>query len=399
VEGELQTRAGQDERALCYFVLGEGHRALGNHRQALDQLEAAWAAGERGPSIETALGAALGAAYEHELEQVEQTVQSSARDGRIRAIEVRYRDPALAHLRAALATSSGSSGSSAYLEAVIAFHEHRFADAIASAHTAFAAAPTLYEAGVLEANATNEAGRQLQAAGQTGDATTKFAAARRTFERVLEIARSDDEVWLGYAEMLLAQALSVATGSDLPIDLQQRAIAALHNVQQINPDNAEACLQEAHIYLAQGNVEVIWHRDPRPYLEKGLALADTARTRGAAPDDVDSYACVAHWERAVYLGSHGIEPRAAFTSALEACIRAADAHPDADRHGTLGIVYFALAAYEGEHGTDPMPSFRLGEQHLRAAIELNDDAGLHFGLARLWTKVAQYQAVHGEDPE
>src|SRR5262249_43249185 len=103
VEHQLQTPAGQDEVALINFVLGEGYRALGDAERALALLEAAWAAGERGPHMDAALGDALGVAYESRLTQIEHMVQSSRRDAEIRSIEARYRDPAMVHLRAALA--------------------------------------------------------------------------------------------------------------------------------------------------------------------------------------------------------------------------------------------------------------------------------------------------------
>ena len=63
------------------------------------------------------------------LERVEQTARPPHREAELRAIEARYRDPAMVHLRAALAAKHGSP---AYLEALISFHEHRFADCAAS---------------------------------------------------------------------------------------------------------------------------------------------------------------------------------------------------------------------------------------------------------------------------
>ena len=58
------------------------------------------AAAER---IDAALGDALGASYWDELKQIESTVPAGERAVQTRAIEQRYREPALAHLHAALA--------------------------------------------------------------------------------------------------------------------------------------------------------------------------------------------------------------------------------------------------------------------------------------------------------
>jgi tetratricopeptide (TPR) repeat protein len=301
----------------------------------------------------------------------------------------------MAHLRRALAARAGSP---AYLEALISFHQHRFAEASQRAHAAFVESPMLYEAGALEARAHSEAGRQLLAADKLGEATAEFATARRTFQRVLEIGRSDDEAWLAYGEMVFVQANALAHGELVP-DLKQEAVTALHNVQRINPENGKAFLREAQIELAQGNSDLVWYRDPGGYVDKALALAKDARAHDADPAEVDAHVCVAYWERAAYQGTHGVDPHAAFEQAIAACERAAAARPDADNHANLGVLYTTLASYEGEHGNDPEHLFERAERNLRTAIGIDDDAGTHYNLAWLWTRVAQYQESHGQSPQ
>jgi tetratricopeptide (TPR) repeat protein len=394
VERQRQTPAGQNENALVDFVLGEGYRALGDHERALGLLEAAWAGGERGPQIDAALGDALGATYEKRLSQIEQTVQSTHREAQIRELEERYREPAMTHLRAALAARASSP---AYLEALISFHQHRFAEAARTAHSAFAESPTFYEAGMLEAKSHSELAQELLAAGRSSEANAEFAVARRIFERVLEIARSDDEAWLSYSDMILAQANAVADG-DLPAELRQQVLNALGNVRQINPENWEPLLREAEIYEKEANYAIIGGRDPSIHVDKVLALANEARALGADADLVDGNVCLAHWELAVYQGAHGIDPHVAFSRAVTACERAAAVKPDANKYISLGVVYLSLASYEGEHGRDPMHTFELAERNFRMALGINNDALTHYSLGRLWTKVAGYQGGHGRNP-
>ena len=396
VEHRLNTPVGQDEIALGTFVLGEAHRALGDHERALGLLEAAWAGGERGPEIDAALGHALGAAYESRLDQIEQTVQSADREVQIRALEQRYRDPAMSHMEAALAARVGSP---AYLEALIAFHAHRFAEASQRAQAAFGESPTFYEAGMLAARARSEAGRQRLTAGKDDEAIAEFLAARQIFERVLEIARSDDEAWLADAEMLSAQATALARDGELPPDLQAAALTALHNVQRINPENWKAFVQEAQIELGLGNIDLIWDRDPGQHVDRALGLTSEARAHDPDASEVDVQACVAHWQRAMYQATRGIDPHAAFTRALAACQSAATAKPDADKYASLGAIYLTLASYDGEHGRDPTRNFELGEHNLTASLAIENHPLTHYNLARLWTRLAQYQAGHGANPE
>jgi tetratricopeptide (TPR) repeat protein len=393
VERQQQTSAGRDETGVIAFVLGEGHRALGEQDPALVLLEQAWAAGERGPQIDAALGDVLGASYQNQLGKLESTVPSSERAAQIRGIEQRYRDPAMAHLRAALAARASSPE---YLEALIAFHEHRLADAIRGASAAWAEAPTLYEAGMLEARAHHEAGHALVTAGRGDAARDEFAVARRIFERVLESARSDDDAWLRYGEMVYDQAHDLGK-EDLPPDLRQQAIDALRTVRQINPDRWDAILSEIQIYEHEANLAIVSYRDPRPYVERVLAAAEEARAHGAAAARVDRIVCLAYWERAVH-DSHRGNPRGDFERAIAACERATAAKADARSYASLGVVCAALAAYEAEHGGDPARHFELGERSFRASLAINDDAGQRYNLGRLWTRRARDQIDHGRDP-
>jgi len=395
IERQLQTPSGQEEIALIDLVLGEGHQALGDHERSLALLEAAWAAGERGPHIHAVLGRALGDTYEGRLELLEQTVPSAERETQIRRLEERYRDPAMIHLRAALAARASSPS---YLEALISFHDHHFAESARTAHAAFTESPTSYEAGMLEARAHSEAALKLLAADKPDEAKAAFATARRTFERVLEIARSDDEAWLEYADMVLAQANALADG-ELPADLRQHVITALHNVRQINPDSWKAWSREAEIYEKEANYAIIAGRDPGADVEKVLALAGEARARGADGDQIDIDVCLAQWERAVYQGAHGSDPHAAFGQAISACRSAAAAKPEPDKYISLGVVYLSLASYEGEHGTDSTKIFELGELNFRSALSIDDNALTRYSLGRLWTKLAQYQVSHGRSPQ
>jgi serine/threonine-protein kinase len=322
-------------------------------------------------------------------------VPPADRKARAASIEQRYRYPAMVHLRAALADRDGSP---AYLEALIAFHDHRFAEASEKAHAVFAGSPTFFEAGALEARARKAQGDQLLPTGKIDEAKAEFAAARRIFQSVLEVARSDDEMWLGYAEMVFAQAVSLTRGGEISAELRQEIVAALRNVQRINPDDGKAFLREAQIHTAQGNNEILWYRDPGPYVDKALALAEQARAHGVDAAEVDEQVCLAHWEQAGYQGSHGGDPHPSFARALTACERALAARPDADRHDSLGAVQCWLAVYEGDHGHDPARLFESCERNFRSAFALGDTPGAHYSLGRLWTMVAHQRVRHGEAP-
>ncbi|HEX3762762.1 MAG TPA: serine/threonine-protein kinase [Kofleriaceae bacterium] len=396
VEAQLQTAAGQDLRALGDFVLGEGYRALGDDDRALPRFEAAWAAGERGPDSDAALGDTLGAVYEARVKELEATAPPERRDDRLHALETRYRDPALAHLRAAIAARTGSP---AYLQALIAFHHRRFDDARRDAATALAEAPTFYEAGALEARARDEIGHELWTAGKDDPARREFAAARRIFGHVLEIARSDDAMWLGYAAMVYGQALALARGGAMPPELAQDALTALHNAAQIDPENARPPLREAEIQLGQGNIELYGYRDPGRYVDAALVLTDRARTLAADAAEVEDLTCQAYWERTQYQGGHGIDPGPAYARATAACARAVAARPDLETYSSLGVLYLSWGGYQSAHGEPAARSFEHAERSLAAAVAISDDPGIHYDLGVLWTTVARDHVRHGRNPD
>ena len=301
LERELQSSAGRKDRAVIELVLGEGHRALGDHQRAVVALEAAWAAGERGPQLDAVLGDTLGAVYWDHLQQIDSEVPAVEQAAQTRDIERRYRDPAMRHLRAALAAGASSP---AYLEALIAFHERRFDDASRGASAVFEESHTFYEAGILDARAHHEAGRSQLAANRREEARQAFAVARQIFERAVDTARSDDDAWLRYGEMVYVQAHDLSNG-DLPPDLRARAIDAFHRARAINPDRWEAILSEAAIYEYEANLAILSYQDPRPHIDRVLVMANEARAHGAPADRVDTTICRAYRDRAVYETTHG----------------------------------------------------------------------------------------------
>ncbi|HSR96323.1 MAG TPA: hypothetical protein VLM79_04590, partial [Kofleriaceae bacterium] len=293
----------------------------------------------------------------------------------------------------------GNAQAPAYLEAQIAYRERRFADAARIAHTAFADSPTLYEVGVIEARAHHEIALSYNEVNKLAEADAEFTTARQIFGRVLEVARSDDEAWLGYASLVSSQAsLRGRPGGGLGLELRGEAIDALHTAREIHRDRWEPYFREAELYIGEGNIEILRYRDPAVYVDRALPLAEQSRAYGADGDAVDALVCQGYWERAVYQGHNGIDPHATYRQAIEACERAVATRSNTENHNSLGIVYGALADYDGDHGRDPMPMYALAERELRATISIDDNAGFHYNLGRHWTKVARYQALHGLDP-
>jgi tRNA A-37 threonylcarbamoyl transferase component Bud32/tetratricopeptide (TPR) repeat protein len=395
VTARLQTGRWEDAVGLGDYVLGEGYLALGENRRALELLETAWRAGARGAEIDTALGRALGIAYESALREVEKEPRSPALAAKMRSIQERYRDPALAHLRAAVGATDVPP---AYLEGLILFHQHRFAEAAERAHSAFVASPTFYEAGMVEAKARSAMAVAALRAGRDAEAIQLLADAHKTSDRVIEIARSDDQARLVRAELAFDQAHEQIQGGELPADLRKEVLSALQTALRINPDNGNAYLLEAKVLDVETNIKVNSDSDPRADVDRLRSLARKAGARGGDKAEIDSLSCDAHWALAVYQTRHAINPRPAFDEALAVCKEAVTLSPSAARYDSLGVVYAWLMIFEGQNGGDPTSYFALAERNYRTSLNMDDDPGTHYNLGRLWTFRASYEADHGQNP-
>ncbi|HET8797499.1 MAG TPA: protein kinase, partial [Thermoanaerobaculia bacterium] len=129
------------------YAIGRGYLALREWQPGRAHLEAAWSAGYRTPETAYALGRAIGAQYQEELEEAERIAGAEARAARLRQIEKQYRDAALSWLRRG---RSAGGESPAYSEGLIALYEKRYDDALGRARVAFREVPWMHEARKLE---------------------------------------------------------------------------------------------------------------------------------------------------------------------------------------------------------------------------------------------------------
>jgi serine/threonine-protein kinase len=394
VEATLRSPAGREAVALGDYVLGEGHLTLGEDEAALTLLEKAWAAGQRGPEIDVALGRALGRAYERELDRAQRGADAVERAARLDQIATRYRDPALAHLRAAVGVADVPPS---YLEALVLFHAHNFAEAAARAHAAFTQAPSFYEGGLLEAEARDQQAEALFTAEEESAAKEGFVAAQKILRRVAEIARSDDEVAVEEGRVLLRQLDLIARHGDLPPDHVAAAEAAFSRALQINPDNLDAPASEAALYNVEAAQEVFSGKDPRAKLDQALALVGAVIAR--VPDHAEAQAqrCVALRLRGVFDADRGIDPRPGFTQAIEACLASLRREPDRRAYYALGSAYVERSTWDSAHGGDPTADLARGAESYRHMLAIEEDGKGHSGLATVHQDLAFFEINHGLD--
>lgn len=215
-----------------HYALGRGALALGDPEGARSHLEKALAAGYSSPYLEYALGQALGELFRRALEETRRITNNEARERKARELEVALRDPALVHLRAAVAAEIEVP---AYAEGLIALYEGKNEEALARGEEAFEKAPWMYEARKLQGDALYAMGSKYRhdAAFDYEKMKSYFDPAAKAYAEAADAGRSDPEthraeceLWEKMGWAAGAKALPAAAAFDAAVAACERAVRA-----------------------------------------------------------------------------------------------------------------------------------------------------------------------------
>jgi serine/threonine-protein kinase len=420
--GDLGEGAGE-------LALGRGYLALHDGRRAQEHLEAAERLGYHSAELDGALGQALGERYRDESAALERIRDERERAERRRALEARYRDPALARLGAARSQTS-------YALALLQLFERRYDDALASAERAFAEQSWRYEALELEGDVRVERARGLVDAAQFTEALGDLALAREAYGRAAAIARSDPDLFVadcrrGELELEIAARSKHERPSayeDARASCARAVEAAPHRIaaltaaadlrlarESVRPTESGALLDEALGFaeraaatsppdergvLALGRVRARRAAERRygggdPAAELAAAEAAFARLPAGEIDD-QAAADLAQLEntRAEAELDRGVDPRPLLARTLAIL----EGRRGADALAQAGRAFTTMAQYEGDHGVDPHPSFaRANDAYDRALALRPDHERMLDWQSTTYFYLAIYEREHGLD--
>ncbi|TKC91873.1 serine/threonine-protein kinase [Polyangium fumosum] len=388
--------AGEVGEGPGQYALGRGALALGDAEGARAHLERAVAAGYAPPELRYALGRAFGELYRRALADTRRITNEEARKQKVAEIERALRDPALAHLRAAVAAKVEAP---AYAEGLIALYEGKDEAAHALAKEAFEKAPWMYEAKKLEGDALYAMGSKYRhdAAFDFDKMKGYFEPAALAYAAAADLARSDPEMhratcelWekmalatdaigkppdheVGVAEAACARAVQASSrDGDTRVQraalLHSRFLAAIRSGVGIEAAEAAAlaAVEEAVRFRPQ-DVAALYARAVTMYLQ--------ATVRSMHGDVVDVAEAVRAYETVLTL-----EPR--FTWALN----------------ELGQVYLIQAEFDRLHGKDPRPLLDSATRRFDEALAADPAFTLPvFGKIRASTRRLWYESEHGLD--
>ncbi len=406
---ERMRELGRIGRGPGEYALGRAALALGDYEAARRHLERAWAAPYQLPDVAAALGLALAELYQRERSRIDMTVDPERRQRRLAVLETELRDPALEFLglsrqrQISTVRRDGGEGvvrldSIDYAEALIAFIEERYDEAMESAERAARKLSGFYEGRALAARIYQARAERAFMQGAYDDAEADFRGAREAYLEAASIGRSDPALYLGLCSLGEAQMLFslYGPGGDAR-PVFEEGVAACETVLEIDPDNASAYRLLADLYSRMGEYD---EGDPEPMLAKAAEMAYEALARQS--EDASTQRVLGHIQmiRADWGITHGQDPRPAASRALAAYQEAHRLAPaDGRIVNSIGNVHSIFAEAAAERSEDPRASVRAAvAAYERAAIL---DPSLTFtypNSALVYHTLAVFELAQGLDP-
>jgi eukaryotic-like serine/threonine-protein kinase len=379
------------------YALGRGYLVLREEKKAKGYLERALKKGYRTTEVNFALGQAIGALYQKELEAAERIGNKELREARKIEIEKQYRAPALEYLR----MSAGAQAESpAYIEGLIAFYEKRYGDALEKAETAFNQVPWLYEAKKLEGDVYVMAGNEKRDKGNYQGAKEEYERAEEAYRAVMEIAHSDETVYEGvcgrHINVMIVEGMR---GGSLKEAFEQ-ALAACDKALQSDPESGEAYSNKSEIYWRWGSYQLLHGKDPQMALEKAIEMGQQAVQWNSQTVDPYNNLGIAYLTRGEYEMGRGSDPRLSLDRAVESFQKAIQINPNyAYAYVNMGNAYEKRGEYELAQGLDPRPSVDRAVESFQKAIQINPNNGNFYNnLGIAYETRGEYEMERGLDP-
>jgi predicted Ser/Thr protein kinase len=394
LEAEVR-QAGAQAVGPGQYALGRALLALDDLEGARERLESAWAHGYREPRVAWALALVLGNLYREQLLLDVERRAPEQREARRRALEQRYRDPALAYLRQA--EGPDIPAPPAYVQALLAFHEGHLERALAHLEALGPTRPWFHEAPLLRGDVLLARALQRWGQGDRAGSQADLDAGRQAYAAAASTAESAPAVHYAQGRLELAALIMELYGQGEVLPHYQRGLEALSRALTAAPDHYRAQVLESrfHRRLAEQRSNQ-GGQDVESLLEKALTAARAAEALAPPRARVPLERALAHRLWARHRQQHGQDPREQLRLAAESFERLRPEDRDYAFHANLGLVFKTWADYEDEHGGEPLVHQGKAIDAYLAAIHLDErqaDAWINLG------NVYRKRASHPRAPD
>ncbi len=393
IEAEMEA-SGELALGPGHYALGQGGLELGDPAQAREHLEAARQHGFDEERVAPALALALSQLYSEQLLSLGQ-LPPEQRQTRRDELARLYRDPALAWLRRG---QSAPRIPPEYLEALLAFYEEHYDEALVLLDKLGERMPWFYEApklrgDILQVRAMVRWGekgrtRQLQA-----EAQSDLEAARKAYARAADTAQSLPEAHYGLAQVEWAMLyMELYTGGVVEPYIE-RALDHLSRALTVDPEHTASWVLRAILYRRLGESRGKQGGEAEAPLRMAIEAAQKALALKPSHRKARKELGLALWQLAQYRQSKGVDPREQLRQALGIFESVEPDDQDFVYYNALGLVFKSWADYEKETGADSL-------SHRGKAIEaFRKAAQLHERSSMAWINLAHEYFSRASHPQ
>ncbi len=353
------------------YAVGRALLALGDVEGARKRLEASWGSGFHEPRVAYVLALALGQLYQEQLLEVQRLRNTSQREARLRELEQRYRDPALAYLKQGVQGGGAEVPSTEYVTALMAFYEGRYEDALTHLEKMGTLNPWFYEAPLLRGDILAARASQRLYQGDRAGALADLELARRAQDTAADIGESEFAVYASMARLeLTALTLELYGKGEVPPHYE-KGLEAVSRAVTVAPDHFRARVLEARLHRRMAEFLAQQGGDVQPSLEKALAAARTAVALAPRQPEVHLEQAYVFRRWATYRQSRGEEPSEQLREAVAALERIRPEDRDLLFHSEMGNIFKVWADAEDQVGRDAAQHRGQALEAFRAALALD----------------------------
>lgn len=382
-----------------HYALGRGYLALREWKKARKALSAAWESGYRKPEVAYALGRVLGELYQEGLEASRGEVEEEAHRKKIEEMEREFKVPALEYLNLSRGVQVESPE---FVEALIAYYEKRYADALKKTEEAYARVPWLYEAKKMQGDVYVDMAVRMDRNGDHEGAKKNLELAGKAYRVAMEQGRSDTDVYTGECKRYYWLA-GLSEGDRTQVEyLLNAGLQECERALEADPDHLEVYLQKADYFIFFKGMAYYEGGDYELWLQKAEAACKDAIERN--PEFMDAQAKLGEvlYNRGVILFRDGEDPIESLSQAVEHYKEALRVDPsEPDTHNNLGVVYSAMSYYEMNHGSDPRPSLKKAIEYYNRALNIDKEYAYNRcinNLGRAYEAMGLYEMGIGINP-
>jgi serine/threonine-protein kinase len=370
LEEEIRQAGGSLAEGPGNYALARGYLALGDEARAQRHLDAAWKSGFHDPRVAYSLALVLGHQYQDELLEAESQRDTTPelREARRQELRRRYRDPALAWLR----QSEGADvPSTEYVEALIAFYEDRFDEALARLDALGNRLPWFYEAPQLRGDILRARAARRWNQGDLPGALEDLEAGRNTYMAAAAIGESVPATYYSLGKLEHTAMVLGLYGQGEVVPTFTRGKEAVARALKASPDDAASLLLEARLHRRFAEYQIGRGDEPLPAIESALTAVQKALEHGSTPRDVYLERGTILFWWALHRQKKVQDPSEQFRQAEHALQSIPWAQRDYVFHVMLGLILSSWAEYETELGASSAEHRQRAIESLQAATQLN----------------------------